>query len=30
MLTWHGLPLSQEDFQILPKALRRYPDPGEH
>jgi hypothetical protein len=30
MLTWHGLPLLQEDFQILPKALRRYPDPGEH
>jgi hypothetical protein len=27
-LTWHALPLTQEDFQILPKALRRYPDPG--
>jgi hypothetical protein len=27
-LNWHGIPLSQEDFQILPKALRKYPDPG--
>jgi hypothetical protein len=29
MLTWHEMSLSQEDFQVLPKALRRYPDPGE-
>ncbi len=28
-LTWHGIALTQEDFQILPKALRKYPDPGE-
>lgn len=28
-LNWHGIPLTQEDFQILPKALRKYPDPGE-
>ena len=28
MLIWQGLPLAQEDFQVLPKALRRYADPG--
>jgi hypothetical protein len=28
-LNWHGIPLTQEDFQILPHALRKYPDPGE-
>jgi len=28
-LNWHGIALSQEDFQILPKSLRKYPDPGE-
>lgn len=28
-LNWHHIPLNQEDFQILPKALRHYPDPGE-
>ena len=27
-LNWHSIPLDQEDFQILPKALRKYPDPG--
>ena len=29
MLTWHEISLFQEDFQVLPKSLRRYPDPGE-
>jgi hypothetical protein len=28
-LNWHGVALTQEDFQILPKSLRKYPDPGE-
>jgi hypothetical protein len=28
-LNWHGIALTQEDFQILPKSLRKYPDPGE-
>jgi len=28
-LNWHGLPLHQEDFQVIPKALRKYPDPGD-
>lgn len=28
-LIWHGIKLEQEDFQILPKHLRKYPDPGE-
>lgn len=28
-LNWHGIQLTQEDLQILPKALRKYPDPGE-
>ena len=28
-LNWHRIPLSQEDFQVLPKALRHYLDPGE-
>jgi len=28
MLVWQALPLAQEDFQVLPKALRRYADPG--
>jgi hypothetical protein len=28
-LTWHGIPFSQEDLQILPKSMRRYRDPGE-
>jgi hypothetical protein len=27
MITWQALPLTQEDFQVLPKALRRYADP---
>ena len=30
MLNWHGVVLSQEDFQVLPKALRRYPDPSQN
>jgi hypothetical protein len=25
---WHGIPLSHEDIQPLPRALRTYPDPG--
>lgn len=29
MLTWHGIPLSHEDFQVLPMSMRRYRDPGE-
>lgn len=29
-LSWHSIELSQEDFQVLPRALRKYPDPGEH
>jgi len=28
-LTWHDIPLAQEDFQVLPKVMRKYPDPGE-
>ena len=28
-LTWHGIVLDQEDFQVLPKALRRYQEPSE-
>lgn len=28
LLNWHRIPISQEDLQILPKALRKYPDPG--
>jgi hypothetical protein len=28
MLTWHGIQLDQEDFQVLPRHLRKYPDPG--
>ena len=27
MLIWHGLQLTQEDFQVLPTALRRYQGP---
>ncbi|RYH62771.1 MAG: hypothetical protein EON54_09040 [Alcaligenaceae bacterium] len=27
-LTWHGVELTQEDFQMLPAAMRKYPDPG--
>jgi len=27
-LTWHALPLTQEDFQILPVALRKYQAPA--
>lgn len=27
-LTWHNIPLTQDDFQILPVALRKYQDPG--
>ena len=26
-LTWHAIPLTQEDFQILPNAMRKYQDP---
>lgn len=29
MLNWHQLSITQEDLQILPVALRKYPDPGE-
>lgn len=29
MLNWHGIQLTQDDFQILPQHLRKYPDPGE-
>lgn len=29
MLNWHGIALTQEDFQVIPAALRRYPDPGQ-
>ncbi|MBT2298870.1 hypothetical protein J7E70_00185 [Variovorax paradoxus] len=29
MLNWHGIPLVQEDFQVIPAALRKYPDPGQ-
>jgi hypothetical protein len=29
MIPWHQLRLHDEDFQVLPKALRKYPDPGE-
>lgn len=28
-LTWHQIQLTQDDLQILPKGLRKYPDPGE-
>jgi hypothetical protein len=28
-LTWHEIQLTQEDLQILPKGMRKYPDPGE-
>lgn len=28
-LNWHGIQLEQEDYQVLPRHLRKYPDPGE-
>jgi len=29
MLTWHEIQLTQEDYQVIPIAMRRYTDPGE-
>jgi len=28
-LNWHSIELCQEDFQVLPRSMRKYPDPGE-
>ena len=27
-LNWHNLQLTQDDLQVLPTAMRKYPDPG--
>ena len=29
LLNWHGIPIAQEDLQVLPAALRKYPDPDQ-